>query len=186
MIRHDLIERLRVPPGKKVRLKDYDPGWAQTKEMKELGKDVVKARAQEILAAEPGRSRGSPGAPVRERRVLGAGLPPGDGRGGQGRHDQARDDRRESAGRAGLRVQGAVGRGARSQLPVALHEGAAGARPDRHLQPLVLRGRAGRPGASRVARAPEASAGQTRPEVLEGSLRGHQRLRAAPRPERNR
>jgi PPK2 family polyphosphate:nucleotide phosphotransferase len=49
MIRHDLIERLRVPAGKKIRLEDYDPGWAQTKEMKELGKDVVKARAQEIL-----------------------------------------------------------------------------------------------------------------------------------------
>jgi PPK2 family polyphosphate:nucleotide phosphotransferase len=50
MIRHDLIERLRVPPGKKIRLKDYDPGWAQNKELRELGKDAVKARAQEILA----------------------------------------------------------------------------------------------------------------------------------------
>jgi PPK2 family polyphosphate:nucleotide phosphotransferase len=50
MIRNDLVERLRVPPGKKIRLEDYDPGWAQTKELKELGKDAVKARAQEILA----------------------------------------------------------------------------------------------------------------------------------------
>jgi PPK2 family polyphosphate:nucleotide phosphotransferase len=51
MIRRDLIEQLlRVPPGKKIRLKDYDPGWAQTKELKQLGKDAVKARAQEILA----------------------------------------------------------------------------------------------------------------------------------------
>jgi PPK2 family polyphosphate:nucleotide phosphotransferase len=50
MIRHDLIERLRVPLGKKLRLEDHDPGWAQTKELKELGKDAVKARAQEILA----------------------------------------------------------------------------------------------------------------------------------------
>jgi len=50
MIRHDLIEGLRVPPGKKIRLRDYDPGWAQTKEMKELGKDAIKARAQEVLA----------------------------------------------------------------------------------------------------------------------------------------
>jgi PPK2 family polyphosphate:nucleotide phosphotransferase len=51
MIRHDLIDRLlRVPPGKKIRLKDYDSGWAQTKELKELGKEAVKARAQEILA----------------------------------------------------------------------------------------------------------------------------------------
>jgi PPK2 family polyphosphate:nucleotide phosphotransferase len=44
------LERFRVPPGKKVRLEDHDTGWAQTKELKELGKDVVKARAQEILA----------------------------------------------------------------------------------------------------------------------------------------
>jgi PPK2 family polyphosphate:nucleotide phosphotransferase len=49
VIRHEVIDKLRVPPGKKIRLKDYDPGWAQTKELKELGKDVVKARAQEIL-----------------------------------------------------------------------------------------------------------------------------------------
>ena len=38
-----------VKPGKKVRLKDHDTGWAQTKELKELGKDVVKDRAKEIL-----------------------------------------------------------------------------------------------------------------------------------------
>jgi PPK2 family polyphosphate:nucleotide phosphotransferase len=50
MIRPELIERFLVPPGKKkVRLEDYDPGWAQTKEMKELGKDFVKDRAQAIL-----------------------------------------------------------------------------------------------------------------------------------------
>jgi PPK2 family polyphosphate:nucleotide phosphotransferase len=47
--RRDLIEMLRVPPGKKIRLKDYDPGWAQTKELKQLGKDAVKTRALEIL-----------------------------------------------------------------------------------------------------------------------------------------
>jgi hypothetical protein len=34
---------------KKVGLKDHDTGWAQTKELKELGKDVVKDRAKEIL-----------------------------------------------------------------------------------------------------------------------------------------
>ncbi len=49
-IRQDLIDRFRVPPGKKLKLKDHDPGWAQTKEMKELGKDTVKERAQAILA----------------------------------------------------------------------------------------------------------------------------------------
>jgi len=50
VIRQELMERFRVPPGKKVRLEDHDPGWAQTKELRELGKDAVKERAQEILA----------------------------------------------------------------------------------------------------------------------------------------
>jgi PPK2 family polyphosphate:nucleotide phosphotransferase len=49
MIDSDLIAQLRVPPGKKIRLKDYDSGWGQTKELKALGKDAVKERAQEIL-----------------------------------------------------------------------------------------------------------------------------------------
>jgi PPK2 family polyphosphate:nucleotide phosphotransferase len=49
MIREDIIELFRVPPGKKIRLRDYDTGWAQTKEMKELGKDDIKERARIIL-----------------------------------------------------------------------------------------------------------------------------------------
>ena len=46
----DIRDALLVPPGKKVKLKDYDPGWAITKELKELGKDAVKERAQSFLA----------------------------------------------------------------------------------------------------------------------------------------
>jgi PPK2 family polyphosphate:nucleotide phosphotransferase len=49
MIAKEIIDRCRVKPGKKFRLKDYDPGWAQTKEMKELGKDAVKERAKQVL-----------------------------------------------------------------------------------------------------------------------------------------
>jgi PPK2 family polyphosphate:nucleotide phosphotransferase len=49
MIRKDVIELFRVPPGKKVRFTDHDSGWAQTKELRELGKDAVKERAKEIL-----------------------------------------------------------------------------------------------------------------------------------------
>jgi PPK2 family polyphosphate:nucleotide phosphotransferase len=44
-----LIERFRIEPGTRVRLSDHDSGWQQTKELKELGKDAVKARAKEIL-----------------------------------------------------------------------------------------------------------------------------------------
>jgi PPK2 family polyphosphate:nucleotide phosphotransferase len=50
MINAEILDRLRVSPGKKVRLKDYDAGWAQTDDMKALGKDAVKDRAQEVLA----------------------------------------------------------------------------------------------------------------------------------------
>ncbi len=49
MIRSDIVDLFRVPTGEKVRLKDYDPGWAQTEEIKESDKDAVKNRARELL-----------------------------------------------------------------------------------------------------------------------------------------
>jgi PPK2 family polyphosphate:nucleotide phosphotransferase len=49
LIREEVLSRLRVPPDKKVRLRDYDPGWAQTEELKQLGKEVIKDRALKII-----------------------------------------------------------------------------------------------------------------------------------------
>jgi PPK2 family polyphosphate:nucleotide phosphotransferase len=49
MISKKLVEQLRVKPGKKVRLGDFDTGWAQTPELKEAGKEAVKQKALEIL-----------------------------------------------------------------------------------------------------------------------------------------
>jgi PPK2 family polyphosphate:nucleotide phosphotransferase len=49
MIREEILDIFRLKPGKKVRLKDHDTGWAQTKELQELGKAAVKERAREIL-----------------------------------------------------------------------------------------------------------------------------------------
>jgi PPK2 family polyphosphate:nucleotide phosphotransferase len=49
VIKPELIERFRVEPGKKLRLKDHDSGWAHTAELKEAGKAAVKKRALEIL-----------------------------------------------------------------------------------------------------------------------------------------
>jgi hypothetical protein len=49
MIRQDIIELFRVLPETKIRLRNYDTGWAQTKELRELGKDVIKERAKVIL-----------------------------------------------------------------------------------------------------------------------------------------
>src|SRR3954447_183890 len=48
-IRKDVIDLFRVPAGKKIRLKDYNPGWKQSKEFEELGKDALKERAKEVL-----------------------------------------------------------------------------------------------------------------------------------------
>ena len=50
MMNKEVLERFRVKPGSRLRLKDHDPGWAQTKELRRLGKEAVKARAQEVLA----------------------------------------------------------------------------------------------------------------------------------------
>jgi hypothetical protein len=49
MINPKIIELFHVAPGAKVRLKQRHPGWAQTAEMKELGKDDIKGRAETIL-----------------------------------------------------------------------------------------------------------------------------------------
>src|SRR5271167_737488 len=48
-MRDRLLKIFRVQPDTRVRLKDHSPHWAQTDELKELGKDVVKDRARAIL-----------------------------------------------------------------------------------------------------------------------------------------
>ncbi len=49
MIRKDIIDLFRVPAGKKLRLEDHNPGWKQTEEFEDFGKDALKERAREIL-----------------------------------------------------------------------------------------------------------------------------------------
>src|SRR5436190_9373832 len=49
MIQQDILDRFRVEPGKRLRLKDHDTGWAQSKELKEAGKAAVRERAQAVL-----------------------------------------------------------------------------------------------------------------------------------------
>jgi len=43
------IDHFRVEPDKKVKLADYDTGWAQTKELRELGKGATRERAAKLL-----------------------------------------------------------------------------------------------------------------------------------------
>ncbi|HVJ82566.1 MAG TPA: polyphosphate kinase 2 family protein [Planctomycetia bacterium] len=49
MIKQKTLERFRVTSGKGFKLKDHDPAWAGTAEMKELGKAELKQRAKAIL-----------------------------------------------------------------------------------------------------------------------------------------
>jgi PPK2 family polyphosphate:nucleotide phosphotransferase len=49
MIRKDIIDLFRVPTDGKVRLKDYNPGWKQSEEFEDLGKEALKERAQQTL-----------------------------------------------------------------------------------------------------------------------------------------
>src|SRR5262245_22044893 len=49
MLQEEIVDLMRVPPGKKIRLKDYETGWAQTKELKAFGKEAVKERSKLVL-----------------------------------------------------------------------------------------------------------------------------------------
>jgi PPK2 family polyphosphate:nucleotide phosphotransferase len=51
MFDRDTFDLFRVPAGKRVRLKKYDPAWLPPGELKELGKDGVKNLAKEFLSA---------------------------------------------------------------------------------------------------------------------------------------
>jgi PPK2 family polyphosphate:nucleotide phosphotransferase len=50
MIRKDIIDLFRVPTSGKVRLKDYNPGWKQSVEFEDFGKEALKERAHQVLA----------------------------------------------------------------------------------------------------------------------------------------
>jgi PPK2 family polyphosphate:nucleotide phosphotransferase len=43
------LRQFEVDAGKRVRLKDHDPAWMDTREMRELGKDELRERAQAYL-----------------------------------------------------------------------------------------------------------------------------------------
>jgi polyphosphate kinase 2 (PPK2 family) len=49
------LKKLRVPPGRTVRLKDYDTGWAQTREIRKHGEEASRKRAEIGLETSRGR-----------------------------------------------------------------------------------------------------------------------------------
>ena len=165
MIQQEIIERLRVPPGKRLKLKDHDPGWAQTPELKEAGKQAVKQRALEVLEKNLA-------ALTTAQELLWAGdtysllvvLQAMDAAGKDGiiKHVMS-----------GLNPQGCQVYSFKKPSDEELDHDflwrcakrVPRARPHRHLQSLVLRGSARRQGTPRVARSPEAAARQARQAV---------------------
>ncbi len=158
-----LAKRYRVQNGKGFRLDDVDPGdtaWLKSedkpaaKEALQLGVELL-AELQDMLYAQD-----------RWAVLLIFQAMDAAGKDGAIKHVMS-----------GVNPQGCqvfsfkapVGRGARSRLPVALHEEPARARPHRHLQPLLLRGGAGRARAPGAAREAEAAAGARHEEHLEAS-----------------
>jgi hypothetical protein len=49
LIKSEVIDRLRVRPGKSFRLKDHDPGWTHVNEFEKLNESDRKEQAQAIL-----------------------------------------------------------------------------------------------------------------------------------------
>ena len=96
----ELVEPFRVTSGKRFRLRDYDPDATTGRRVdKDEAKEYLQ-RGVELLAEHAGPA-------LRAGPVGRAADLPGDGRGRQGRHDQARDVGRQPAGLPGLLVQGA-------------------------------------------------------------------------------
>ncbi len=107
----DIHELIRVKPGKKFRLKDHDPAWAGNKD---VPKKERKAFAEKHLSEDVTALSDAQDLLYAANTLLDLADIPGNGRGGQGQHHQARHVRRQSAGVPGLLVQASVG--SRSEL----------------------------------------------------------------------
>lgn len=49
-VRDEIYNRMKVPPGKKVKLKDYNASWDQNNDLRGMGKEAVKDLANAALA----------------------------------------------------------------------------------------------------------------------------------------
>ena len=186
MIREDIIDLFRVPTNGKVRAQGLQPGVETVGEFENLGKDAIKERAKEVLAqnlADLAEAQDLLYADDRYAVLIVLQAMDAAGKDGTIKHVMS-----------GVNPQGCQVFSFKKPSAEDLDhnflwryiEVPAGTGPDRHLQPLVLRGRAGRegpPGADRPA--DPAEEGEARQEVLGAAVRGHQRVRAAPGPQRH-
>ena len=111
------VDPFRITKGKGFRLKDFDPGDTCGLQLDKGEAADSSQRGTEWLAEEQDMLY------AQDRWSLAARLP-GDGRGRQRRHDQARHVGRQSSGMPGVLVQAALVGGARPRLHVALRQSA--------------------------------------------------------------
>ena len=183
--RERILDELRVQPGTSAAIAERDPGWTGGPDYEGLTHDALQDEAKAVLARDVERlSSAQELLWASDTRALLVVFQAMDAAGKDSAIEHVHV-RRQPAGCPGLLLQDALGRGARSRLPLADREGRARARPDRHLQPLALRRGRRAARASRVARQAAPAGVTRRPGVLGRALRGHQRLRASPRPQRD-
>ena len=65
-----LVKQFIVDPGSKVDLKDFVTDWTDTDEAKELGREVIKERALEILSIAAPDSRYVPDGQILRGNLL--------------------------------------------------------------------------------------------------------------------
>ena len=152
-----LMDRLIAKPGKKISLKDYDPDWTGTiKDKKEADPSPRGWRQAAREAAGPLYAQDTYSLLMVFQAMDAA------GKDGTIRHVMS------GINPQGCQVFSFKAPSAEERDHDYLwrsHEGAARARPDRHPQPLVLRGSAGRP---RPSRDPRVAAAARRPQEGKG------------------
>ena len=146
-----LAKAFRITDGRKFRLRPDRPGRHARDRLERGDRRSAEARTRPALRHA--------GEAVRARHLGAAGDHSGDGCGRQGQRRHARDVGPEPARLPGVLVQGALGRGSRPRLSVADDAPASRAGTHRRLQPLLLRGSAGRARASGDPRRAGAAAG---------------------------
>ncbi len=174
----ELLDVLKVPPGKKIDLKkDYDPGFTGKWMNKEEAEETLAEGVQLLAEMQDKLYAQDKYALLMVLQALDAA-----GKDGTIKHVMS------GVNPQGVDVhsfKGPSGEELDHDLPVAQLQGSAPPRAHRHLQPLVLRRGAGRAGASRIPGGPEAPAGAQGQEYLEASLRGDQQLREVPGQQRH-
>ena len=183
--RERIRQQLIVTPGQPAALADRDPAGRAAPDYAPLSDPSCTRRRRRVLARGVEDLADAQELLWASDTLLAAGGPPGDGRGRQGQRDRARHVRRQPAGRAGRLVQDSRRPRSSTTLPLAhrrarcRERGRIGIFNRSHYEEVVaLRVHPEWLDAQRLPAEPRGG-------VLGAAVRGHQRLRASPRPQRD-